>query len=171
MTTDASTKGVGAVLSQYQDNMEKVTAFAGVSFNEVHSATDKELAAIRYTVQHFKAYLYGSHFDITTDHEPLIYLNHMKRVDDRLHMTEELVVGHYTLEYVPKKNNNVVADTLSQAEYPWVLPAKEDYSIHNEQPEFGLANRVPGDPNSLFESLSALLQPLSVTAPMVYEIH
>ena len=92
----------------------------------------------------------------------------MKRVDDRLHRTlEDLAVGHYTLEYVPGKNN-VVADTLSRAEYPWVLPAEEDYGVRNEEPEFDLAewvlHRVSGGPNSLFECLSALLQPLSVTA-------
>ena len=55
---------------------------------------------------------------IRTDHEPLVDLNHMKRMDDRLHRTlEYLAVGHYRLEYVPCKKN-VVADTLSRAEYP-----------------------------------------------------
>ena len=75
-----------------QNDEEKAIAFAGVSFNETqkkYSATDKELAAIRFSVQHFKAYLYGRHFVIRTDHEPLVYLNHMKRVDDRLHRTLE----------------------------------------------------------------------------------
>ena len=57
VTTDASATGVGAVLSQIQVGVEQAIAYAGVSFNEAqkrYSATDKELAAIQFAVQHFK---------------------------------------------------------------------------------------------------------------------
>ena len=164
VTTDASATGAGAVLTQRQDDSEKVIAYAGVSFNETqkrYSVTDKELAAIRFAVQHFKPYLYGRHFIIRTDHEPLVYLNHMKRVDDRLHRTlEDLAVGHYRLEYVPGKAN-VVADTLSRAEYPWVMPHEDEYLARTEELEFDTSNwilkLVPGGPSSLFESLGRVL--------------
>ena len=120
VTTDASATGAGAVLSQVQAGVEQAITYAGVSFNDAqkrYSATDKELVAIRFAV-HFKLYLYGRSFVIRTDHEPLVYLNHMKRVDDRLHRTlEDLAIGHYIIEYVPGKQNTVV-DALSRAEYP-----------------------------------------------------
>ena len=72
-----------------QAGVEQAIAYAGVSFNEAqkrYSATDKELAAIRFAVQHFKPYLYGRSFVIRRDHEPLVYLNHMKRVNDQLYL-------------------------------------------------------------------------------------
>ena len=132
VTTDASATGAGAValavLSQVQARVEQAIAYAGVSFNDArkrYSATDKELAAIRFAV-HFKSYLYGRNFIIRTDHEPLVYLNHMKRVDDRLHRTlEDLAIGHYVNEYVPGKQNTV-ADELSRAEYPWAYPTSQN---------------------------------------------
>ena len=59
VTTDASATGAGAFLSQVQAGVEQAIAYAGVSFNEAqkrYSATDKELAAIQFAVQHFKPY-------------------------------------------------------------------------------------------------------------------
>ena len=58
VTTDASATGMGAVLSQVQAGVEQEIAYAGVSFNDAqkcYSATDKELAAMRFAVQHFAA--------------------------------------------------------------------------------------------------------------------
>ena len=72
-TTDASATGDGAVLSQIQAGVEQAIAYTGVFFNDAqkrYSATDKELAAIRFAVQHFKPYLHGRNFMIRTDHEP-----------------------------------------------------------------------------------------------------
>ena len=63
------------------------------------SNTDRELAAIRFAVNRFRVYLYRRRYVIRTDHKPLIYLNHMKRVDDRLLRTvENLAVGYYELD-------------------------------------------------------------------------
>lgn len=159
LTVDASATGAGAVLSQVQDGEEKVIGYAGVSFNRAqirYSTTDRELAAIRFAVNHFRVYLYGRRYIIRTDHKPLIYLNHMKRVDDRLLRTvEDLAVGHYELEYLPGKAN-VVADCLSRACYPWEIP--EDYSEYKVAADDFLDDfevvTISGGPNSLFEALS-----------------
>ena len=172
LTTDASATGAGAVLSQIQHGEERVIGFGGVSLNEAqrrYTATDKELAAIRYGVQHFKPYLYGRRYIIRTDHEPLIYLNRMKRVDDRLHRTlEDLAVGLYSLEYVPGKQN-IVADTLSRAEYPWSIPEDDEYPVRYELGQELDANHfdcvlVPGGPDSLFLALSRALNEETLTA-------
>ena len=129
VTCDASGTGAGAVLTQVQNGEERVIGYAGTSFNPAqlkYSTTDRELAAIRFAVNHFKPYLYGRRFVVRTDHEPLIYLHRMKRFDNRVHRTlEDLNIGNIEFEYLPGKNNSV-ADTLSRAGYPWVLPVEDE---------------------------------------------
>ncbi|MEL7426338.1 MAG: reverse transcriptase domain-containing protein, partial [Bacteroidota bacterium] len=162
VTCDASAYGAGAILSQIQQGEERVLGYAGTSFNQAqmkYSPTDRELAAIRFAVIHFKALLYGRKFIIRTDHEPLLYLYHMRRFDDRLHRTlEDMNIGHYELEYVPGKNN-VVADALSRARYPWTLP--EDDSRVCWEPSESLDQftrlEIKGGGDSLFVALGTLL--------------
>ena len=165
VTTDASAFSAGAVLSQVQEGLERVIGFAGTSFNPAqrrYSPTDRELAAIRFGVTHFKSYLYGRHFVIRTDHAPLVYLNQMKRCDDRLHRTlEDLSVGHYEIEYLPGRSN-IVADTLSRVEYPWMLPEETEYPVClelGEVPSFDRLTvvKLEGGPESLFQALSLSL--------------
>ena len=174
VTCDASAFGAGATLSQIQQGEEKVIAYAGTSFNEGqmrYSPTDRELAAIRFAVNHFKAFLYGRSYVIRTDHEPLIYLYHMKRYDDRLHRTmEDLNIGFYELEYVPGKAN-VVADALSRARYPWKL---EDDDVRTcTEPEESLSKYdivpVNGGGDSLFLALGVLLHDEEETPATIRE--
>ena len=77
LDTDASDRTIGAVLSQMQDGVEKVIAYAGRSLDkrEVnYCTTRKELLAIVYSMKYFKQYLMGRHFKIRTDHAPLTWL-------------------------------------------------------------------------------------------------
>ena len=117
LTTDASEDGVGAVLSQIQDGEEKCLGYGSSSFSKAQSkytATEKELAAVRYGVKHFKPYLYGRKFVIRVDHQALVYLEQMKCVDNRLLRTyEDIQIGEYRIEYL-KGSQNVVADMLSR---------------------------------------------------------
>ena len=94
---------------------------------------------------------------IRTDHQPLIYLHHLRRFDDRLHRTlEDLNVGHYSFEYLPGRND-VAADVLSWMSYPWVLAEEEEYPLGKEVcqnlDEYEKVS-VPGGGDSLFASLS-----------------
>ena len=162
VTTDASGCGAGAVLSQLQGGTERVIAYAGTSFNDAqlrYSPTDRELAAIRFAVVHFKTYLYGRHYIVRTDHQPLIYLYKMKRFDDRLHRTmEDLNIGNFEFEYLPGKVN-IVADALSRAGYPWKLPDDDDARVVLDSVvnwgDMELV-RVPGGANSLFDAVAQI---------------
>lgn len=89
LTTDASGKGIGAVLSQMRDGRDPSVAYASaLSQTEVNRhrdcAIEKELLDIVWAVKHFKQYLYGTRFSVFTDHKPLTYLSSMNNVYDKL---------------------------------------------------------------------------------------
>ena len=72
LETDASIRGIGAVLSQKQDDGRlHPVAFAsrGLSAAEQnYSITDLETLAVVWAMSHFRAYLYGRRVTIYTDH-------------------------------------------------------------------------------------------------------
>ena len=72
LETDASKLGLGAILSQYQDDQKlHPVAYASqsVSASEANYAiTDLETLAVVWAVTHFHYYLYGHNVTIITDH-------------------------------------------------------------------------------------------------------
>ena len=81
LDTDASNYGMGAVLSQIQDDSEKVVCYFGKSFSgpeRNYCVTRRELLAIVMSIKHFHHYLYGRRFTVRTDHGPLRWLLNFK---------------------------------------------------------------------------------------------
>jgi hypothetical protein len=73
--TDASKKGLRAILSQEDDQgRERVIYYASrtLSAHELnYSATDLECLACVWAVKYFRHYVEGEEFDIVTDHQAL----------------------------------------------------------------------------------------------------
>ena len=68
---DASDYGLGAVISQQQDETEKGIAYASRVLEDRerrYSTTKKEMLAMVYAIKHFRHYLYGRPFTVRTDH-------------------------------------------------------------------------------------------------------
>jgi len=72
--TDASDKGVGAVLSQEQDGREVVLVYASRTLSKPernYDVTRRELLAVVFGLKTYRQYLLGREFVIRTDHSAL----------------------------------------------------------------------------------------------------
>ena len=84
VTTDASKIAAAGMLSQYNEEkkIDLPIAFASKPFKtreRNRSATEREIFAIIFAVQHFRPYLYGKKFKIFTDHKPIVSAINKKR--------------------------------------------------------------------------------------------
>ena len=77
LDTDASDQGLGIVLSQNQDGVERVIAYASRTLSQQERAycvTRKELLAVVFGLKKFRPYLMGRHFVVRTDHSAIQWL-------------------------------------------------------------------------------------------------
>ncbi|CAC5407736.1 unnamed protein product [Mytilus coruscus] len=73
LDTDACETGIGAGLSQVQEDQEKVIAYGSRTLNKAkrnYCDTDKELLALRYFIEYYRQYLLGRKFSVRVDHQP-----------------------------------------------------------------------------------------------------
>lgn len=159
LSVDASALGAGACLAQKQNGNLVPIAFASMSFNLAqrrYSTLERELAALRWGVKCFRAFLYGIEFVVKTDHQPLVYLHNMRLVDARLARTlEDLSDFNFTIEYVPGELN-VVADGLSRIP----LEGPEELLVEGGLPPGLMVDGIPapGGGDSLFISLMIAME-------------
>ena len=81
LDTDASNVGVGAVLSQMVDGVERVLAYGSQALSNSqrnYCTTMRELLAVVIFIGKFKHSLYGRHFLVRTDHASLVWLTNFK---------------------------------------------------------------------------------------------
>ena len=114
---DASDLAIRAVLGQREDGKPHVVYYASKTLNEAqrnYTTTEKELLAVVYALDKFRAYLVG--FDIVnfTDHSTLKYLLTKQNAKARL-IRWVLLLKEFNLQIKDKKGvENVVADHLSR---------------------------------------------------------
>jgi len=102
---DASTKGLGAVLSQLRDGEERPIAYCSRHLNSAesrYSVTELELLAFLFATKQFICYIYGRKFTVYTDHRALKWLLNLHDPSSRLtRWAIKLSEYDYTVEYRP----------------------------------------------------------------------
>ena len=155
---DASGFGAGACLAQWQGGEHRVIAYASMSFSPAqqrYSTTEREIAALRWGVKTFRAFVYGVNFVIYTDHRPIVYLNNMKLVDSRLARTlEDLSDFSFTIKYCPGVEH-IVPDALSRLTRTHI-----EQEVHRDgwlPPGLTVMRKVDGGADALFETLQEVM--------------
>lgn len=120
ITTDASKRACGAVLSQKYGNKQLPVAYASRTFTtgeQNKAVIEQELTAIHWALNYFKPYIYTVKFVVQTDHRPLTYLFSMKKPSSKLtRMRLDLEEFDFVIEYI-KGKDNVGADALSRIDF------------------------------------------------------
>ena len=115
--TDASDRGIGAVLSQGEGQLEHPIAFYSRKLlprEQKYSAMEKEGLAVVDACRHYLPYLVGRHFTICTDNRALHFLTNKDPTSGRLaRWMDTLRALSFTIRYRPGSGNGN-ADGLSR---------------------------------------------------------
>ena len=118
LETDASKEGLGAVLSQKQDDRcYHPVAFGSrtlTSSEQNYHSSKLEFLALKWSItEHFKEYLAYAPFTVCTDNNPLTYVLTTPNLDATgHHWVGALASYEFSLEY-QKGSDNAAADVLS----------------------------------------------------------
>ena len=117
MMCDASDFAIGAILGQRDDGKPHVIYYASKTLNEEqrnYTTTEKELLAVVFALDKFRAYLVRSFIVVFIDHSALKYLLTKQDAKARL-IRWILLLQEFNLKIKDKKEvENVVADHLSR---------------------------------------------------------
>ena len=117
LQTDASERGVGAVLCQLSEEEDKPVAYFSrklLQREQKYSTIEKECLAIKLAIEAFNFYLMGRTFLIETDHRSLEWLCRFKGTNARLTRWSLLLQSYsFTVKY-RTGNRNGNADGLSR---------------------------------------------------------
>ena len=153
ITTDASTKSLGATLWQDQHNGElKPIAFASRFLSDTekkYAINELELLAVVWGLQHFRLYIYGKPIKLLTDYqalEPLIKRNRSNKTYNA-RLTRWLDrLAHFTINV-----NHIAGKHLALTDYlsrnPNAPPQQdeayeEEYVINSIAPHYEFVSKV-----------------------------
>ena len=121
LQTDASDKGLGAVLTQLDNSgREHVISYASRSLldrEKCYSTTEKEALAIIFAIDHYRVYLLGREFTLITDHSALQWLHSVEPKGRLARWVMALQEFSFVVKHRPGTANQN-ADALSRMPLP-----------------------------------------------------
>ena len=145
LTTDASRNGIGGMLSQVQDGVERPIYFVSRKLTAAemnYSVPELETLAVVWCTERLRQYVYGRRFKIRTDHSSLRQVMTGKTDNSLLsgrvaRWAIRLMPYCFTVEYISGAKN-VIADCLSR------LPiGDKPESKENDPVSVCIVNSVP----------------------------
>lgn len=136
LKADSSNYGIGSVLTQIKQGIEKPVAYLSRTLSKTErnwTTTEKELLAIVWSIKKFDHFLNGKPFRIETDHHALCWLLNGKKKQVSQKLTRmALFLTQYEIEgiYHVKGKKHIIADCLSR--FP-VFGPDEDESDDEEE--------------------------------------
>lgn len=134
LVTDASLISVSGILNNRDGREERPIQYFSRSLNETqsrYSTIERELLAIIWSIEWFRAYLYGRKFYIVTDHKPLQFLFNNNHTNSRIHRWR-LTLMEYDFEIMHREGRaNKCADALSRIKFedPEAEPIKTVFLV------------------------------------------
>lgn len=166
VTVDASTFACGAVLSQLHGDEDRPIAYISKAFKKGElnkPIIEKELMAIHFAITSFRPYIYGTQFDVMSDHRPLVYLYGLNDPSSKLtRIRLELEEYNFTVHHI-KGKDNVVADALSRITFDSIKSGATPTKIlvttraqakKNKNPDFDENNNTMTTKLNFYEQLN-----------------
>jgi hypothetical protein len=147
LNTDTSDNGVGAVLSQVQeDEREHVIAYASRVFTKAerrYCVTRRELLAVVAFLKQFRPYFLGRYFTLRSDHGSLTWLRNFREPEGQLaRWLKKLEEYDSTVQHRPgRKHDN--ADALS-----WMPHCQCGRESHSNPQNVSPIQAISGAPHS-----------------------
>ena len=146
---DASQSAMGAILAQEQDGLERAICYASKVLSQTQSkdsATRREPLAIVTFIRHFRHYLLGREFTITTDHRALQWLHNFKDPDRiTARWLEKLAPFDYDIRHRPGKSFGH-ADGLSR------IPSPVNAIAETNNPSFPFEEHLGPDDSPTYQT-------------------
>ena len=118
LDTDASNFGLGGVLSQIQNDQERVVAYCSRALRPSqrrYCTTKREMLAVVAMCIQFRSYVRGARFTLRTDHKSLVWLHRFKDTEGMLsRWLHSLQQFQFSIIHRPGKDHGN-ADGLSRA--------------------------------------------------------
>ena len=172
LETDASFAGLGAILSQEQDGVRKVLAYASRGLRPPernmsnYSSMKLELLALKWAVtEKFKDFLYGTKCTVYTDNNPLSYLLSTAKLGAmEQRWVAQLAPYNLTIKYKAGKLNQA-ADALSRK---LVHDEQRYVEVHNSSLSPVETTEIPAE---IVESAGVAVQSYTVEVFSAFPSH
>ena len=157
--TDASVLGMGVVLYQLHESVEKVISYASRSLTQSetkYTVHKLEFLCLKWAItEQFHEYLYGNTFDIYTYNNHFTYVLTTAKLD---------AMGHRFHLHYQSRRSNVEANALSRIDW-----GKKDQTLPAESIQVIVTAALTGQGEDYIKAISCSHQAIESFAPSVHD--